>query len=320
MKQEFIIMSALPYHDNLVQFYGVSIERERFSLVMEYCPKGNLVQILKDLNIKFDWEVFYRFSSGILQGLSVLHNLTPPIVHRDLKPENLLIGEKMDIKLADFGLSKYAGLNSSLSSHNELHGTSYYLAPEIVSGNPHSIKSDIYAFAIILWQMIFRVLTNTFSAPYNQQNIPAIVLLFKTSNEGLRPEIPDNTPKELSNLLIETWDGLPENRPTITDIKKKLMKQKLNNIQSDQHIKSFSDTRIKREKAYNFSNIIPKIQQNGEPIVLEKKRTFRLSSPTMLGSLNDDQPKKYTQGTIKSKKFRSESSNADTDILEFKFK
>ena len=83
------------------------------------------------------------------EGISYLHSLG--IIHRDIKPENILITNKNEVKIIDFGLSKIIGNNEKT---NEAFGTLNYAAPEILLRIPYGKEIDIWALGVLLFYML----------------------------------------------------------------------------------------------------------------------------------------------------------------------
>ncbi len=93
-------------------------------------------------------------SQQICEALDYAHSLG--YVHRDLKPENVLVekrGLRYFAKLADFGLARPSGA-ALLDQESETAGTVFYLAPEVIAGQPASIRSDLYALGAMMYEMI----------------------------------------------------------------------------------------------------------------------------------------------------------------------
>lgn len=89
-------------HPSIIQLYEIIETSKELYLIMEYASGGELFDyIVKNLRVKE--KEACRFFHQILEGVEYLHKLK--IVHRDLKPENLLLDEKKNIKIVDFGLS-----------------------------------------------------------------------------------------------------------------------------------------------------------------------------------------------------------------------
>jgi len=146
----------------------------------------------------------------ICHGLNYLHNNVPPILHLDLKPKNILIDGFNEFRavIADFGLSV---MMKQSNSNIQCGGTYPYMAPEFISGQ-FSSKSDIYSFAIVMWEMLM------YAEPY--QYVPDRNLLPAVVN-GLRPSW-DNSPFLIPSVLISIvqrcWSYDPKDRPSANQL------------------------------------------------------------------------------------------------------
>jgi eukaryotic-like serine/threonine-protein kinase len=89
-----------------------------------------------------------RIAAQVGRGLDALHALK--IVHRDVKPTNVLLDERGDAALADFGLAR-GDDSTQLTRDGQLVGTPHYLAPELIEGSPATPASDIYALGCVLY-------------------------------------------------------------------------------------------------------------------------------------------------------------------------
>src|SRR5699024_7566106 len=118
-------------------------------LVMEYLPGITLRELLKQQRF-LTTEQTYEVSVAVLQGLAAAHN--SGIIHRDLKPENVLLADDGRIKLADFGLARPAHDNTWTGQ--ALLGTIAYLSPELITRGDANQQSDVYAFGIMLFEML----------------------------------------------------------------------------------------------------------------------------------------------------------------------
>ena len=86
----------------------------------------------------------------ILRALEYLHSMTPQIIHRDIKPENILINKKV-LQIADFGWSNE---NDNTQVRNTFCGTPDYLAPEMILGNGHNEKLDMWTVGILMYELL----------------------------------------------------------------------------------------------------------------------------------------------------------------------
>ena len=92
-----------------------------------------------------------RIGAQVARGLDALHDAW--ILHRDVKPSNVLLDERRDAALADFGLAR-GDDSTQLTGDGQLMGTPHYLAPELIEGRPASPASDIYALGCVLYECV----------------------------------------------------------------------------------------------------------------------------------------------------------------------
>ncbi|XP_020414394.1 putative leucine-rich repeat receptor-like serine/threonine-protein kinase At2g19230 isoform X1 [Prunus persica] len=126
-----LLMSA--HHRNLVSLIGYCDEGDTMALVYDYVANGNLEQhISSDVGKNvLTWKERLQIAVDAARGLEYLHNgCKPPIVHRDLKTSNILLNEKLQAKIADFGLSKGLATESATHVSTAAKGTFGYLDPE----------------------------------------------------------------------------------------------------------------------------------------------------------------------------------------------
>ncbi|XP_031119284.1 probable leucine-rich repeat receptor-like protein kinase At5g49770 [Ipomoea triloba] len=154
-KSEIELLSRV-HHKNVVGLVGFCFEEDEQMLIYEFIPNGTLKESLSGKSgIKLDWMKRLRIALGAASGLQYLHDLVnPPIIHRDVKTNNILLDERLNAKVADFGLSK------SLSEHEMTHvttqikGTMGYMDPEYYMTNQLTEKSDVYSFGVVLLEII----------------------------------------------------------------------------------------------------------------------------------------------------------------------
>ncbi|KAG5549941.1 hypothetical protein RHGRI_015041 [Rhododendron griersonianum] len=109
-KTEIELLSRV-HHKNVVSLVGFCFEQGEQMLAYEYIPNGTLKESLSGKSgIKLDWMRRLRIALGTAKGLQYLHELAnPPIIHRDIKSNNILLDDRLNAKVADFGLSKLLG-------------------------------------------------------------------------------------------------------------------------------------------------------------------------------------------------------------------
>lgn len=135
-------------HMNIIKLYSFSETKDFFYLVMEYAEKGSLyTEIKRSKGIKEDKARDYFIQ--VIHAINYIHDLG--IVHRDIKPENLLLNNKNQVKLCDFGgvIKIEDG-----EERQTFFGTYEYMAPEIIDGTKYNNSVDIWALGILLYEML----------------------------------------------------------------------------------------------------------------------------------------------------------------------
>src|SRR5262245_34173432 len=133
-------------HPNVCRIYDLSEADGEPFLSMEYVDGEDLASLLR----RIGWlpsDKAIQVARQLCAGLSAAHDLG--VLHRDLKPANVMLDGRGVAKITDFGLADFA---ERISGH-ELAGTPAYMAPEQLTGGPASIKSDIYALGLVLFEI-----------------------------------------------------------------------------------------------------------------------------------------------------------------------
>ncbi|KAK4435814.1 Receptor-like kinase TMK4 [Sesamum alatum] len=145
-------------HRHLVALLGYCINGNERLLVYEYMPQGTLGQHLfewQELGYQpLTWKQRVTIALDVARGVEYLHSLAQQsFIHRDLKPSNILLSDDMRAKVADFGLVKNAP-DGKYSVETRLAGTFGYLAPEYAATGRVTTKVDVYAFGVVLMEII----------------------------------------------------------------------------------------------------------------------------------------------------------------------
>ncbi len=136
-------------HPNVVNVFDQGNDAGHPYLVMEYLPGITLRELLKQQQ-RLTSEQTLEIGEAVLAGLAAAHRAG--IVHRDLKPENVLLADDGRIKIGDFGLARAVSANTTTGQ--ALLGTIAYLSPELVTRGVADARSDLYAFGIMLFEML----------------------------------------------------------------------------------------------------------------------------------------------------------------------
>ena len=203
LRHELDFLSTLE-HPNIVRLLGIVPEMINYTLILELCNGGSLRRYLSDqreplpLNLQRHWAVQAAKAIEYLQDMGV--------IHKDVKSDNYLISSNGTLKLADFGLSKWTERTLNDATHR---GTIAYMAPEIFTDNILSMKFDIFAYGVVVWEIVTRQI------PFDGQKPPHIMF---TVCKGKRLPIPEDCPEDLAYLMRHCWLENRHQRLNIHDI------------------------------------------------------------------------------------------------------
>mmetsp|Transcript_100491 Transcript_100491/g.199573 ORF Transcript_100491/g.199573 Transcript_100491/m.199573 type:complete len:688 (-) Transcript_100491:346-2409(-) len=135
-------------HENVLRLYKHFEDADTVYLLLEYCAKGELYQLLRTRRgRRFTEAVAQHYFVQVTRGLQYLHGRK--IVHRDMKPENLLVDHEDVLKIADFGWCADSSVRRTTFC-----GTPDYLAPEMLEGPGHDHRLDIWSLGVLLYEMV----------------------------------------------------------------------------------------------------------------------------------------------------------------------
>ncbi|CAN0923226.1 Rust resistance kinase Lr10, partial [Linum grandiflorum] len=147
------------HHANVVRLIGFCSEGSKRALVYEFMPNGSLDKYIfrkQQGYITLSIEQLYRISIGVARGIEYLHSgCAMQILHFDIKPHNVLLDDKFNPKLSDFGLARLYYAGDRVATLTAARGTIGYMAPELFYRNIGSVsyKADVYSFGMLLLDM-----------------------------------------------------------------------------------------------------------------------------------------------------------------------
>ena len=199
-------------HPNVIKTYEIISDSMRYYIIMEYCSKGELFDlIVKESH--FSEEKSALFFYQIISGVEYIHS--KKICHRDLKPENLLLNSDEELKIIDFGLSNYKTKENNYVLKTPC-GSPCYASPEMILGKKYDgFGIDIWSTGIILYAMLCGYLPFEEGQGENKNE-----LLFKNIVK-CKLEYPEQfVGKSAKNLLEKIIVRDPKERITINEIKR----------------------------------------------------------------------------------------------------
>ncbi|XP_078664612.1 atrial natriuretic peptide receptor 1-like [Branchiostoma floridae x Branchiostoma belcheri] len=202
-------------HPNVTMFVGACLEpiTSNSFILTEYCPRGSLQDILENDSLTLDWMFRFSLMLDIVKGMSYLHASFLKS-HGQLCSSNCVVDSRFVLKVTDFGLMSLRKRNTDKT---HAHYTKLlYRAPELLRGSVPARgtqKGDIYSFAIIVQEIVFRC--GTF---YREDSclLPEDMLQRVQHSEEppYRPTVSDVVcPQNLRSLMEKCWSEDPEERP-----------------------------------------------------------------------------------------------------------
>ena len=169
------------HHKNLVKLVGWCYERSELLLVSEFMPNKSLdkliftdkKQSIEAINpIVLDWETRHRIIRGVAQALDYLHNeCQERVLHRDIKTSNIMLDSEFNARLGDFGLARTIHPNDQTHHSTQvLAGTHGYMAPESFHNSRATVETDVYAFGVLLLEVVCARKPGTQSVENNYNN------------------------------------------------------------------------------------------------------------------------------------------------------
>jgi len=208
---EIKILSKL-HHPNVLLLIGVCVDVGHLAIVTEIMS-GNLFNILHSTtNAPPPLRKRLRYASDCCLGMAYLHRPNCTILHRDLKALNLLVDKNGTVKVADFGISQmnFSKDGAEKAATESYFGSTAWVAPEIFQGQIFTAKSDVYSFAVVLWEIL------TCEIPWKGVN--GAVVINKVSKKKERPEIPESCTPKLRKLIENCWHPDIDVRPSFSEI------------------------------------------------------------------------------------------------------
>ena len=181
------------HHHNIVHFELFLEDEKNVYILLEMCKNKSMAELLHRRKTLTELEVRY-YLLQLIAGLKYLHQ--ERVIHRDFKLGNLFLTDKMEIKIADFGLAAKVGFEGD--RRKTICGTPNYIAPEVIDGKlGYSYQVDIWSLGVIIYTLLFG------KSPFETSDIKATYKRIKSNAYGFPEHITvSNDAKDLiSNIL-----------------------------------------------------------------------------------------------------------------------
>ncbi|XP_053742946.1 tyrosine-protein kinase SRK2 [Synchiropus splendidus] len=202
-------------HAKLIQLYAVCTMEEPIYIITELMKNGSLLEYLqKDNGSTLRISDQIEMASQVASGMAFLE--LQNYIHRDLAARNVLVGENNICKVADFGLARVF-MKENENVYEAREGTKFpvkWTAPEAIHNNKFTIKSDVWSFGILLYEIM------TFGQmPYPTMTNYQVV---QKVPQGYRMPCPPQCPKVMYDIMIDCWKQNEQDRPTFETLQWKL--------------------------------------------------------------------------------------------------
>ncbi|XP_043074862.1 tyrosine-protein kinase SRK2 [Puntigrus tetrazona] len=202
-------------HAKLIQLYAVCTTEEPIYIITELMSHGSLLEYLqKNRGASLQMSDQIEMGSQVASGMAYLE--LQNYIHRDLAARNVLVGDNNVCKVADFGLARVFQMEND-NVYEAKEGTKFpvkWTAPEAIHENKFTIKSDVWSFGILLYEIV----------TFGQMPYPAMTnfQVVQQLPKGYRMPCPPNCPKYLYDIMSECWKNCPADRPTFETLQWKL--------------------------------------------------------------------------------------------------
>ncbi len=186
-------------HPHIATIHEIDGSDGQLFIAMEYIDGHNLKVMIEKAPLKVEEAV--RIAIDTADGLQTAHE--KGIVHRDIKPANIMLTEKSQVKIMDFGLAKFAG-KTKLTKTDMTLGTAAYMSPEQAQGIEVDSRSDVFSLGVVLYEMLTG--QSPFKGDYEQAVVYSILNEDPEPITGLRTGVPMELERIVDKAMAKSQD------------------------------------------------------------------------------------------------------------------
>ncbi|MBZ0277283.1 MAG: serine/threonine protein kinase [Anaerolineae bacterium] len=187
-------------HPNIIKLLGTAKDGQNYCIIMEYASGGSLAQVLEKEG-RLPLKRVLEIGLDIADALTRAHRME--IIHRDIKPDNVLLTADGTPRLTDFGVARIKD-RTQLTQSGYVVGTGSYLSPEACRGQSLDARADIWAFGVLLYEMLAG------RRPFDGENPAAVItsILLEPLRDlrQYRSDVPDGMTRLIRRMLEKDRD------------------------------------------------------------------------------------------------------------------
>ncbi|PSN34035.1 hypothetical protein C0J52_17493 [Blattella germanica] len=266
-------------HENLNVLIGCLTDPNRPALVLEWCSRGSLEDVLVQDEIKLDWSFRLSLLTDLVRGMKYLHS-SPIRVHGYLTSRNCIIDARWVLKITDYGLPAFYEAQN-ITAPSKTARDLLWTAPELLRSSSlrktGTQPGDVYSFGIIMQEVVVR------GEPFCMLSLSPEDIIEKVKKPPplIRPSVSKGAaPPEAINIMRQCWAEQADMRPdfnAVHDLFKKLNHGRKVN---------FVDTMFQMLEKYS-NNLEELIRERTEQLDMEKKKTEQLLNRMLPSSVAD---------------------------------
>ncbi|BAT75308.1 hypothetical protein VIGAN_01314900 [Vigna angularis var. angularis] len=214
-------------HPNVVRLLGYCWDEDQFLLVYEFMPNGSFHYHLFERNHEpLSWNTRLKIIIGAARGLAFLHANENKVIFRDFKSSNILLDGNYNAKIADFGLATLGPSEGQSHKTTCIGGTCGYIAPEYMTTGDLYVKSDVYAFGVVLLEILTGMRVHDRIRSTGQHNLVewskpclSFEIKLKTIMDGkIEGQYSPKAALQAAQLALKCLEHDPYQRPSMEEV------------------------------------------------------------------------------------------------------